>query len=116
MSDKKIFKVSDSWKKDGYVDLAAYEKKYRDSINNNENFWKEEGKRITWIQPYSKIKDITYSKKEVKIKWFYDGKLNASANCLDRYLKNKGNQTAIIWEGDDPAISKKISYQELCRS
>ena len=113
MSDKKIFKVSDSWKKDGYVDLAAYEKKYKDSIDNNANFWMEEGKRITWIQPYSKIKDITYSKKEVKIKWFYDGKLNASANCLDRHLKNKGNQTAIIWEGDDPAISKKISYQEL---
>ena len=71
------------------------------------------GKRISWIKPYSKIKDVKYSKNEVKIKWFYDGTLNASSNCIDRHLKKNGKKTAIIWVGDDPADSKKITYKDL---
>ena len=73
-------------------------------IKNNEEFWKKEGKRIDWIKPYKKIKDVKYSKTDVKIKWFYDGTLNASANCIDRHLSDKKNKTAIIWVGDDPDV------------
>ena len=73
----------------------------------------KEGKRIDWIKPYKKIKDVKYSKTDVKIKWYYDGTLNASTNCIDRHLKDKKNKTAIIWVGDDPKDSKQISYKEL---
>ena len=108
-----IFKVTKKWSKKAYVDKRQYEKKYNLSIKDNEGFWRKEGKRIDWIKPYTKIKDIKYSKSDVKIKWFYDGTLNASANCIDRHLSNKKNKTAIIWVGDDPKISKQISYKEL---
>jgi len=111
-----IIKTSKIWSKHAYVNKKAYEKKYGTSIKDNENFWRKEGKRITWIKPYTKIKDINYSKTDVKIKWYYDGTLNASANCIDRHLKNKKNRTAIIWVGDNPENSKTISYQELYRN
>ena len=108
-----IFKVPKKWSKNAYVDKNKYEKKYRLSIKDNEGFWRKEGKRIDWIKPYTKIKDVKYSKTDVKIKWYYDGTLNASANCIDRHLKDKKNKTAIIWVGDDPQDSKQISYKEL---
>ena len=108
-----VFKVSESWAKKAYVNKAQYEKKYKFSLKDNDRFWDKEGKRITWIKPYSKIKDVKYSKQEVNIKWYYDGTLNASANCIDRHLEKKGNKTAIIWVGDDPSDHKKISYKEL---
>ena len=111
-----IIKTSKVWSKRAYVNKKAYEKKYNLSINDNENFWRKEGKRITWIKPYTKVKDVNYSKTDVRIKWYYDGTLNASANCIDRHLKNKKNRTAIIWVGDNPENSKTISYQELHRN
>ena len=95
------------------VNKSDYEKKYKKSLKNNDEFWKKEGKRITWIKPYKKIKNVKYSKDEVHIKWYEDGTLNASANCIDRHLKNKKNKTAIIWVGDDPKDTKKISYKQL---
>jgi len=117
IKDKKskelIFKVPKKWSKKAYVDKNQYEKKYKLSIKDNEDFWRKEGKRINWIKPYTKIKDVKYSKSEVKIKWFYDGTLNASANCIDRHLAERKNKTAIIWVGDDPKDSKQISYNEL---
>jgi len=112
-SSELIFKVSKKWSRSAYVDKSQYEKKYKLSIKNNEEFWKKEGKRIDWIKPYTEIKDVKYSKTDVKIKWFYDGTLNASANCIDRHLSDKKNKTAIIWVGDDPKDSKQISYKEL---
>ena len=112
-SSELVFKVPKKWANNAYVDKSLYEKKYKLSIKDNEGFWKKEGKRIDWIKPYSKIKDVKYSKSEVKIKWFYDGTLNASANCIDRHLNDKKNKTAIIWVGDDPKDSKQISYKEL---
>ncbi len=108
-----LIKVSESWSKQALVNSSSYKKKYNLSVKENDKFWKKEGKRITWIKPYTKIKDVKYSKEEVKIKWFYDGTLNASVNCVDRHLKKNGKKTAIIWVGDDPADTKKITYKEL---
>jgi len=112
-SNETIFKLKKEWIKQATVDKKTYEKKYKQSIKDNDGFWKKEGKRITWIKPYTKIKNVKYSKSEVNIKWYYDGTLNASTNCIDRHLKNKKDKTAIIWVGDDPKVSKKISYKEL---
>ena len=112
-SGELIFKVPKKWSNKAYVNKNQYEKKYRLSIKNNEDFWKKEGKRINWIKPYKKIKDVKYSNTDVKIKWFYDGTLNASANCIDRHLAKNKNKTAIIWVGDDPKDSKQISYKDL---
>ena len=112
-SNELIFKVPKKWSRSAYVNKNQYDKKYKLSITDNEKFWKKEGKRIDWIKPYTKIKDIKYSKTDVKIKWFYDGTLNASVNCIDRHLSDKKNKTAIIWVGDDPKDSKQISYTEL---
>ena len=108
-----IFKVSKKWSKNAYVNKTEYEKKYKLSIKDNDGFWKKEGKRIDWIKPYKKIKDIKYSKTDVKIKWYYDGTLNASSNCIDRHLQDKKNKVAIIWVGDDPKDSKQITYKQL---
>ncbi len=113
LSSELIFKVPKKWAKKAYVDKSDYTRKYKISIKDNDNFWKKEGKRIDWIKPYKKIKDVRYSKTDVKIKWYYDGTLNASSNCIDRHLKNKKNKTAIIWVGDDPKDYKQISYKKL---
>ena len=108
-----VIKVSDSWSNQALINNSKYKKKYNLSVKENDKFWKKEGKRISWIKPYTKIKDVKYSKNDVKIKWFYDGTLNVSANCIDRHLKKNGKKTAIIWVGDDPADTKKITYKEL---
>ena len=101
-----VIKVSDSWSNQALINNSKYKKKYNLSVKENDKFWKKEGKRISWIKPYTKIKDVKYSKDDVKIKWFYDGTLNVSANCIDRHLKKNGKKTAIIWVGDDPADTK----------
>jgi acetyl-CoA synthetase len=108
-----IIKTKPQWIKSSLATKSKYQDKYSKSIKNNDEFWRKEGKRITWIKPYKKIKDVKYSTKEVKIKWFHDGTLNASANCIDRHLKDKKDKTAIIWVGDDPKDSQKISYKQL---
>ena len=108
-----VFKTKPEWIKGSLANKSKYQEKYSQSLKNNDEFWKKEGKRITWIKPYKKIKDVKYSSKEVKIKWFQDGTLNASANCIDRHLKDKKDKTAIIWVGDDPKDSQKISYKQL---
>ena len=113
MSENKIFKVNEEWSKNALINADQYESEYLKSFNNNEEFWKKQGNRIDWITPYTKIKDVSYQQKDFKIKWYYDGELNASANCIDRHLATKANQTAIIWEGDDPSQSKHITYKEL---
>ena len=112
MSDK-LFKVPADWAKNSYVNQSSYEAKYNESIKNNEKFWADEGKRIHWFKPYTKIKEVIYSTKKVSIKWFYDGTTNVSYNCIDRHLPKRAKQTAIIFEGDDPKESKNITYQEL---
>jgi acetyl-CoA synthetase len=112
-SKELIIKTKPQWVKRSLATKSKYQDKYSKSIKSNDEFWKKEGKRITWIKPYKKIKDVKYSTKEVKIKWFHDGTLNASANCIDRHLKDKKDKTAIIWVGDDPKDNQKISYKQL---
>ena len=108
-----IIKTKPEWIKSSLANKSKYQQKYSQSIKSNDEFWRKEGKRITWIKPYKKIKDVKYSTKEVRIKWFQDGTLNASANCIDRHLKDKKDKTAIIWVGDDPKDTQKISYKQL---
>ncbi len=112
-SSELVIKTKNDWIKKALINKSGYEAKYKKSIKNNEEFWRKEGKRITWIKPYKKIKNVRYSKDEVYIKWYEDGTLNASENCIDRHLKDKKDKTAIIWVGDDPKDTKKISYKQL---
>ena len=110
-NEELIISTKSDWIKKSLVNKKQYEKKYNESIKNNEDFWRKEGKRITWIKPYKKVKDVKYSKSDVHIKWYYDGTLNASANCIDRHLKKYKDKTAIIWVGDDPKVQKKNYLQ-----
>ena len=107
------FLINESWEKNAKINKAEYEKLYSNSIENNDKFWNEFGQRIDWKKKYTKIKDVIYSKNKVDIKWFYDGTLNVSENCIDRHAKKNPNKIAIIWEGDDPSVSKEITYGEL---
>tara|TARA_Y100001970_G_scaffold289673_1_gene420806 strand:+ start:2224 stop:4158 length:1935 start_codon:yes stop_codon:yes gene_type:complete len=108
-----IYKIKESWLSEAKVNKEEYEKMYEESISENESFWSNQGKRIDWFKPYTKIKDVLYSNDDVKINWYYDGTTNVSYNCVDRHAKNTPDKTAIIWEGDDPTKIKKISYKEL---
>ena len=96
-----------------HIDAAKYAEMYKRSIDDPEGFWAEHGKRVDWIKPFTKVKNVSYDKDNLSIKWFEDGTLNVSANCIDRHLKDKANKVAIVWEGDDPKDDKKITYQEL---
>ena len=110
---EKIHPVPASWKKKAFVDDAAYKKMYAESIKDPAKFWGKQVKRLDWFKVPKKIKNTTYEYPKVSIKWFEDGVLNVSYNCIDRHLKKRGNQVAIIWEGDDPYYDKKITYNEL---
>ena len=92
---------------------ADYESMYAESVKDPEGFWSKIGKRLDWTRPYTKIKDVSFDAKNLHIRWYHDGELNLSANCLDRHLATRGDKTAILWEGDDPNESKAISYREL---
>jgi acetyl-CoA synthetase len=107
-----IFPVPEAIAQSAWVNADSYARMYEQSINDPEAFWGEHGKRIDWIKPYTKVKDVSYTG-DVHIRWFYDGTLNVSANCIDRHLKDKADQIAIIWEGDSPDQSKNITYREL---
>jgi len=113
MSDKITFPPSDEAAGRAHVDNSAYQKLYDASIADNEAFWGEHGRRIDWIKPYSKIENVSYDASNLSIRWFEDGTLNAAANCLDRHLESRGEQTAIIFEGDEPTDSRHITYREL---
>ncbi len=109
----KIYPVPADVAAEARVSTADYEKLYAESVKDPEGFWGRVGKRLDWITPYTKVKDVSYDAKDLHIRWYYDGKLNLSANCLDRHLARRGDKTAILWEGDDPAESKRVSYREL---
>ena len=113
MSEDNLYHPSEKAKKVSLINEKHFSEKYDYSIELNDKFWSEEGKKIEWIKPFSKVKDVSYDLKDLHIRWFYDGSLNVSSNCLDRHLEARGNQIAIIWEGDDPNDTKKITYREL---
>ncbi|MCK5777414.1 MAG: acetate--CoA ligase [Rhodospirillales bacterium] len=113
MSDVHIHPVPAEFAKSAHIDKAKYEEMYKASVEDNEGFWAEHGKRIDWIKPYTKVKDVNFNAPGVSIKWFYDGTLNASVNCLDRHLEKRGDQTAIIWEGDEPTDDEHVTYKDL---
>lgn len=112
MTDNTYFPVKPEIAATAHVNEAAYAEMYQRSLADPESFWGEHGKRIDWIKPYTKVKDTSYTG-DVHIRWFYDGTLNVSANCIDRHLATRADQTAIIFEGDDPGVSKHITYREL---
>ena len=114
MSDQ-IYPPSADFVANAKINKSDYDSMYAKSVNNPEDFWSEHGKRIDWIKPFSKIKNVDFSHPNVSIKWFEDGELNVSSNCIDRHLDKRSEQTAIIWEGDNPDESKHISYAELHR-
>ncbi len=96
-----------------HVNRAGYEQMYAESIANPQRFWGRVGRRIDWIEEFSQVKDASFADGDFHIRWFADGKLNVASNCLDRHLETRADKTAIIWEGDDPAVSQHISYREL---
>jgi len=109
----KLYPVSADFAANARIDKASYERLYAESVADPEEFWRRVGKRLDWIKPYSKVKDVSFDADDLHIRWYHDGELNVSANCLDRHLAKHGDKTAIIWEGDDPAESRRISYREL---
>ena len=113
MTTIKTYAVSAEAASRAFVDEAGYEEMYKRSIEDNEGFWAEQAERIDWIKPFTKVKDVSWAKDDVHIRWYYDGTLNVCYNCVDRHLDTKGDDVAIIWEGDDPARDLTITYREL---
>ncbi|MEC8566076.1 MAG: acetate--CoA ligase [Pseudomonadota bacterium] len=113
MSEDLVFDVPKNVKADALVDEAKYHEMYAESLRDPEAFWGEYGKRIDWTRPYTKVKNTLYSKENVSIKWYEDGTLNACVNCVDRHVDARGDDIAIIWEGDEPDQAAKITYRQL---
>ncbi len=119
MSENIVFPVSEEAAKNAWCDEAEYFRLYGQSMDDPAGFWGEQGRRIDWFKPYTQVKDVSFGPGDVHIKWFFDGTTNACHNCLDRHLESRADQTAIIWEGDDPKVDKRITYREaheaVCR-
>lgn len=113
MSEVQIHPVKANVAENAWADKNRYDEMYNASISDPEAFWREQGKRLEWIEPYTQVKSTSFEQQDVHIRWYEDGVLNASANCLDRHLADRGDQVAIIWEGDEPSVDKKITYREL---
>jgi acetyl-CoA synthetase len=112
MSDK-VYPVPSEWAERAYINADTYRSMYERSVADPEGFWSEAGKRLDWIKPYTRAKNTTFGPGKIDIRWFEDGTLNVSVNCIDRHLATRGDQTAIIWEGDNPDESEKITYRQL---
>src|SRR5579872_3074540 len=112
---EELIPVPEAWRRRAFIDRAKYEAMYAQSIRDPEGFWREQAQRLDWIRPFSKVKDVSFDPDDLHIRWFEDGTLNVAANCIDRHLARRAQQTAIIWEGDNPKESRSITYQELHR-
>jgi acetyl-CoA synthetase len=109
MSDVKVYPVPAEFAAKSHIDQARYEEMYQRSVEDPEGFWAEQAEQfVTWSKPWNKVLDWSYDRNNLYIKWFEGGKLNVSYNCIDRHLDERGDQVAIIWEGDDPAVDSKI--------
>src|SRR5690606_19694651 len=113
MSDPVVIPVPEEWAKRAYVDDVKYKAMHAAALADPEAFWGLHGQRLDWIKPYSKVKDTSFNEADFHIRWYEDGVLNVAANCIDRHLETRGDQTAIIWEGDDPEHSSSVTYREL---
>ncbi|ENY73020.1 acetyl-CoA synthetase [Aeromonas diversa CDC 2478-85] len=113
MSESKVYPVKSQIAQHAHIDRAGYEAMYRASVENPDAFWGEYGKIVNWMKPYTRVKNSSYDPGHVSIKWYEDGLLNVSANCLDRHLSERGDKVAIIWEGDNPTEDRKLTYREL---
>ena len=113
MSADKVYEVPANWQGKAWIDAKTYQTMYQHSVDDPVGFWGEQGKRIDWIKPYTKVKNTSFAPENVSIKWYEDGTLNVSANCIDRHLASRGDQIAIIWEGDDPTQDERITYRQL---
>jgi acetyl-CoA synthetase len=112
MSSTTLFPVSEDVARAAWVDAAKYAALYEQSLNDPDGFWREQGKRLHWVKPYTKVKNTSFTG-DVRIRWYEDGTLNASYNCIDRHLTERADQTAILWEGDSPTEQRHVSYAEL---
>ena len=108
-----IHPVNDYFKEHGLVNEEQYFELYRQSVEDNEKFWGEQAGIVDWIKPFTKVKDVSYAKDDLHIRWYEDGELNVCYNCVDRHLDDKADQPAIIWEGDDPDRDLTITYGDL---
>lgn len=108
-----VFPVSPDWRERALIDRETYEEMYARSISDPEGFWRDQAKRLTWIKPFTKVKDVSFDPDNFHIRWFEDGTLNVTVNCIDRHLEKHAHKTAIFWEGDNPNEMRNISYQEL---
>ncbi len=113
--ENKFHRPSEKAMAESLIDEKLYDQMYKDSISNPDKFWSQQAMRLDWMKNFTKVKNVSYSYPEISVKWFEDGVLNASVNCVDRHLKTMGEEIAIIWESDDPAVDKKITYNELYR-
>ncbi|WP_405234205.1 acetate--CoA ligase [Lentisalinibacter salinarum] len=109
----KIYPVNDYFRDRAYIDEKTYDDMYRRSLADNEGFWAEQAERIDWIKPFTEVKDVSYAADDLHIRWYADGTLNVCYNCVDRHLDDKGDQPAILWEGDDPSRDETITYRQL---
>ncbi len=109
----KVYPVNDYFRERAYIDEKTYDDMYRRSLADNEGFWAEQARRIDWMKPFTEVKDVSYDRDDLHIRWFADGTLNVCYNCVDRHLDDKGDQPAIVWEGDDPARDETITYRQL---
>ncbi len=119
MSDGQVFPVPEAWAKRAHMDAAAYDAACARVDSDPDGFWRDVARRLDWSKPFTQVKDVSWNKDDFHIRWFADGELNVSVNCLDRHLETRGDAVAFIWEGDDPADSKTITYreahEEVCR-
>ena len=112
MSHSEVFPVPEAWAKKALMDAAAYDAAWKQVETDPDAFWRDVAGRLDWIKPFTVVKDVSYARDDFHIRWFADGQLNVSVNCLDRHLPHRADQVAFIWEGDDPKDSKKITYAE----
>jgi len=113
MPEGSLFPVAKDHESRAWVDAKKYHSMYEQSVRDPQGFWGQHGARLDWIKPYTKVKDVSFDAKDLHIRWFHDGILNVSVNCIDRHLATRGDQTAILWEGDSPSEDKKVTYREL---
>src|SRR5580658_8097387 len=119
MSEGQVFAVPEAWARRAHMDAAGYDAAWEQVESDPEGYWADVAKRLDWVKAPTQIKDVSYDKADFRIRWYADGVLNASANCLDRHLPHRADDIAIIWEGDDPKDSRKITYAqahaEVCK-